>query len=422
MKSVTFNDMNERQTLSILFYLRRDKKKSDKEVPIYMRITANGRRAEMAIHRFIDPDHWNNESGIPRGSRKEYKQLGEYLVLMKSKVYQAQKKLLEDGKHITSIAIRNLIQGKEGKQRTLLEVFDYHNKLMKENVPGEYSPSTLLRFETTRKHIEDFIRKQYKSDDIFLNQLSYEFVSSLEHYLRTARNCNHNSTVKYIKNLKKIIFLAVKNDWLDKDPFMNYSTKTKPVKREFLTAEELKKLEEKDISLARLAQVRDLFIFSCYTGLAYVDVVKLTRDNLVKGIDSQDWIYTRREKTDGKSNIPLLPKAQEIIAKYSVNPECIHSNRLLPVLSNQKINAYLKEIATLAGISKTLTFHLARHTFATTVTLTNGVPIESVSEMLGHRSIRTTQIYAKVVDKKVSEDMGKLRLKLKGRSGKKNVI
>lgn len=410
--------MSERQTLSILFYLRRDKQKSDTEVPIYMRITANGKRAEMAIHRHIDPKHWNNKSGVPKGSKNEIKQLNEYLALMRSKVYMAQKTLIEDGKPVTSVSIRNIVQGRSEKQHKLLEVFEYHNKLMEEKIPGEYSPSTLIRFKTTKNHVEDFIKKQYKTDDLFLSQLNHEFVSNLEHYFRTVRGCNNNSTVKYIKNLKKIINLAKKNDWLNRDPFMNYTGTTRPVKRDYLTADELTALENKKILVPRLAQVRDIFVFSCYTGLAYIDVFNLTWDNIVRGIDGERWIFTRREKTSIKSNIPLLPKALEIVEKYKDDPTCHIKHTLLPILSNQKMNAYLKEIAILADINKNLTFHVARHTFATTVTLTNGVPIESVSEMLGHTNIRTTQIYAKVIDKKVSRDMLDLKAKLAFRTKK----
>lgn len=404
--------MNERQTLSILFYLRRDKKKSDTEIPIYMRITVNGRRAEMAVHRFINPEYWNNESGVPRGSRNEIKQLNEYLSLQRSMAYQAQKSLIEDGKPVTAIGIRNLVQGTSDKQHTILETFSYHNQLMKEEVGISFSPTTLTRYETTKSHVEAFIKYQYKTDDLFLTQLNHEFVTNLEHYFKTVKSCNHNTTSKYIKNLKKVVNLAIKNDWLGKDPFKNFAATIRPVNREYLTSEELQKIEDKQIDITRLAQVRDVFIFSCYTGLAYVDVINLTKENVVTGIDGEKWIFTKREKTSTKSNIPLLPKALEIASKYQMDPVCISNNRLLPVISNQKINAYLKEIATLTEIKKTLTFHLARHTFATTVTLTNGVPIESVSEMLGHKSLRTTQIYAKVVDKKVSEDMNILRKKL----------
>lgn len=400
--------MISRQTLSILFYLRRDKLNTSKEVPIYLRITVNGRRSEMSVQRTIDPDKWNREGGFAKGSRSEAKLLNEYLDAIRQKVYKAQKELMDENLPVTASALRNRVQGVDKKQHTLMGLFENHNKLMEAMVPEEYSPTTLIRYNTTRQHIQNFINYKYGVEDLFLSQLNHEFVSSLEHYLKIVRKCNHNSTMKYIKNLKKVVNLALKNDWLNKDPFINFSAKIKPVRREYLTLEELALIEGLDIGIRRLYSVRDVFVFSCYTGLAYVDIESLTLDNLVRGIDGKLWIRTYRQKTDTKSNIPLLSPALQILEKYKDDPETTNSGSLLPVNSNQKMNAYLKEIATLAGINKTLTFHLARHTFATSVTLANGVPIESVSEMLGHKSIRTTQIYAKVIDKKVSEDMSKL--------------
>ena len=415
--------MTERQTLSILFYLRNDKAKNPDQVPVYMRITVNGKRAEMAIQRSVNPEKWNNEGGFAKGTRKDIRDLNEYLDLLRSKVYAAQRDLMEEHKHITAEALRNRVQGIAEEQKTLTEVFGYHNQLMKEKVPGEYSKTTLTRYETTFKHVKEFVRHKYRTDDLYLNQLNHEFITEFDHFLRTKHNCNHNSSVKYIKNLRKVINLAVNNDWLNKDPFKGFSVKLKEVKRDFLTEEELQKLISHEFNILRLDQVRDIFIFSCYTGLAYVDVEKLTEDNIRKGIDGNLWIYADRTKTKTESNVPLLPEASRIILKYKDNPESNNKGRLLPVISNQKINAYLKEIATITGIKKTLTFHLARHTFATTVTLLNDVPIETVSKLLGHKSIRTTQIYAKVVEKKVSNDMEKLknRLNKKPVSKKKSI-
>ena len=279
--------------------------------------------------------------------------------------------------------------------------------------------TTLTRYETTFRHVKEFVRIKYRTDDIFLNQLNHEFITEFDHFLRTKHSCNHNSAIKYIKNLRKVINLAVNNDWLNKDPFKNFSVKLKEVRRDFLTEDELQKLVSHEFNIMRLDQVRDIFIFSCYTGLAYVDVEKLTENNIRKGIDGNLWIYTERTKTKTESNVPLLPEASRIINKYKDNPETINKDRLLPVISNQKVNAYLKEIATVTGIKKTLTFHLARHTFSTTVTLLNDVPIETVSKLLGHKGIRTTQIYAKVVEKKVSNDMIKLTDKLSKNRTKK---
>jgi site-specific recombinase XerD len=200
---------------------------------------------------------------------------------------------------------------------------------------------------------------------------------------------------------------------LDKDPFVNYKSKFREVVRAFLSQDEIDAIAAKKFSIERLDQVRDIFLFSCYTGLAYIDVKQLTRNNIGVGIDAEKWIFTSRQKTDTQSNIPLLPMAEEVLNKYKNHPQSNNEKSLLPVLSNQKMNSYLKEIADVCGITKELTFHIARHTFATTVTLTNGVSIESVSKMLGHRSIKTTQHYAKILDRKVSDDMKQLREKFK---------
>jgi site-specific recombinase XerD len=202
------------------------------------------------------------------------------------------------------------------------------------------------------------------------------------------------------------------NNWIDRNPFSNYKTKIREVERVYLSEEEIENIINKDFKTDRLSLVRDIFLFSCFTGLAYIDVKNLTKSHISLGIDGEKWIFTHRQKTETASKIPILPITQMIIDKYEDHPECCNQNKLLPILSNQKMNAYLKEIAGVCEIEKELTFHIARHTFATTVTLTNGVPIESVSKMLGHKNLRTTQHYAKVLDKKVSEDMMILRNKM----------
>lgn len=242
-------------------------------------------------------------------------------------------------------------------------------------------------------------------NDILLKDIQYSFVTDFEHFLKVIRKCNHNSSQKYIRNFRKIINNAIKNDWLDNDPFKAYRVKLRETKRVFLTKEELAKLEELDLQITRLDQVRDVFIFCCYTGLSYVDVEKLTRKQVLIGHDGNLWINIDRTKTGSPSNIPKLSKATNILGKYKDNPNIIASDRLLPVISNQRINAYLKELAALASIDEKLTFHAARHTFATTVTLSNGIPIETVSSMLGHKNFKTTQIYAKVVQAKIGNDM-----------------
>ena len=252
---------------------------------------------------------------------------------------------------------------------------------------------------------------KYKIADVDIDKLNYEFISEYEFWLKSVRKCGHNTTMKYLANFKKIVLRCLKNGWLQKDPFLGFNMAKREVERTALTEYELEKLSNIKFSIERLEIVKNIFLFSCYSGLAYADVLKLKRSEIAAGIDGEKWIFTKRQKTDVSSRIPLLPAALEIINRFEGHPQCKEKDRVLPVLSNQKMNSYLKEIADACGISKNLTYHIARHTFATTVTLSNGVPIETVSKMLGHRNIKTTQHYAKILDKKISEDMKIIRNK-----------
>lgn len=294
-----------------------------------------------------------------------------------------------------------------------MDIFKQHNEQMKALVNKEFSPLTLERYETSFRHTQEFMKWKYKIHDIDIKQLKYEFITDYEFWLKSERNCDHNTSIKYLSNFKKIVHICIKNGWLDRDPFVGFKMAKREVERPFLVQEELDKIINKKFLMPRLSQVRDIFIFCCYTGLAYADVEKLTREEITTGIDGEKWIWTSRQKTDSTTRIPLLPPALEILDRYEDDPQCVNKRRLLPVLSNQKMNNYLKEIADACDITKKMTFHTARHTFATTVTLTNGVPIETVSKMLGHRNLKTTQHYAKILDLKVSEDMKALRSKFK---------
>jgi site-specific recombinase XerD len=218
----------------------------------------------------------------------------------------------------------------------------------------------------------------------------------------------------YLKKIKKIMNQCIAKKWIERSPFIGFKMSVNETHKTFLNEQELLLIAEKQIGIKRVEQVRDIFLFSCYTGLAYCDVAKLTKANVVIGVDGDRWIFTNRTKTNTASKIPLLPISNSIVNKYADHPVTSRSGKLLPVMSNQRMNSYLKELADVCGITKELTFHCARHTFATTVTLTNGVPIETVSKMLGHKSLKTTQLYAKIVDKKVSEDMRALKEKYAG--------
>jgi site-specific recombinase XerD len=273
----------------------------------------------------------------------------------------------------------------------------------------DFAPLTLQRYKAAYKHLEEFIKIQYNSQDIYLNEINHSFVTRFELYLKSNIGCQHNSAMKHVKALKKIINSALANDYIKKDPFASYTISTKEVKRDCLTQLELNRLAVKDITIERLDLIRDLFIFQCYTGLAFADLAALDQKDIQVGIDGYKWIFIERTKTGTECRIPLFPITEQIIEKYKTNLTCQIKGKLLPVPSNQKMNAYLKELATICEIDKNLHSHLARHTYATTVTLGNNIPIETVSKLLGHKKIQTTQIYAKVLETKVSKDVEGLR-------------
>ena len=405
--------------ISILFYVKRAKSTTTGLWPIYLRITIDGQRIEQTIKRYVEPIKWSKEQGKMKGQSEEARILNTYLDILKGNIYNMQKELIHDGNEANYENFRNKFFGIEERKKMLVPIFEDHNQKVEALLNQEFAPGTLERYKTSLKHTIDFLKWKYNVSDIDIKKIDHVFVTEYEFYLRSVRKCANNTAVKYIKNFGKIIRICLANGWIEKNPFANFKSKVKEVERVFLVEEELEVMANKEIKFERLALVRDIFLFSCYTGLAYIDVKQLSSLNINIGIDGFKWIFTNRQKTETKSNIPLLPVAEEIIAKYKDHPQCINQGKLLPILSNQKMNAYLKELADMCGIQKELTFHIARHTFATTVTLTNGVPIESVSKMLGHKNIKTTQHYAKILDRKVSEDMMNLRDKL---NSKKHVI
>ena len=398
--------------VSILFYAKKAKAAANGLVPIYTRITINGKRIELSTNRFVEISKWSTEAGKIKGSSEEARSINNHLDLLKSQIRDAEMELIHKKIALTTETIKSKLLGVDERARMLVPIFQYHNNKIKELVGKEYAPGTLERYTTSLKHTIEFMQWKYNISDIDITKIDHAFITDYEFWLRSVRNCANNTAVKYLKNFNKIIKLCLANDWLDKNPFANYKSKVKEVERVYLTEAEIQSIIEKDFKTERLSLVRDIFLFSCFTGLAYIDVKNLTKAHVSYGIDGEKWIFTHRQKTESASKIPILPVTQMIIDKYENHPQCINEDKLLPILSNQKMNAYLKEIAGVCEIEKELTFHIARHTFATTVTLTNGVPIESVSKMLGHKNLRTTQHYAKVLDRKVSDDMKILKEKL----------
>lgn len=399
------------KTLKIHFHLKKRSGYTNGPLPIYLRVTVDCHRIDVTTQREIDPDKWDAVRQIAKGTTNDVRQLNSFLDSLRSKIYEAQRELLNRGEEITALALKNVIYGKEEENRTICDAFDYTITQVKELVGREYAIGTLRRYNAAYAALKPFIVSKYKLKDLPMKNLSLQFIVEFEFFLKSVRKVQHNTAMSIIKKLKRVIHLALANGWIEKNPFVNYKIKVRETNRGFLTEHELTAIRNKVFLSERLSQIRDIFVFCCFTGLSYSDVKALTRDEITTGIDGEKWIFTARQKTKAATRIPLLPPALEIIGRYDQHVICVNKGKLLPVPSNQKINEYLKEIAERCDIAKKLTFHLARHTFATTVTLTNGVPLETVSKMLGHRTIRATQQYAKIVDLKVSTDMKVLRSK-----------
>ena len=395
--------------VSVLFYAKKSKTKSNFRVPIYLRITVNGKRAEFSTGKDVEISKWSSAQNRLKGNSEEARAINKYLDILKSNVLVLENKLALSRESFDAIDIKNLLTGANTTERYLIPIFEEHNSKIEKLLGKEYAPATLKNFKTCLAHLKEFLWKFHKKSDIDIQKLEPSFLNDFDFFLRTKSNINNNSAVKHTKNLSKILKLCYQNNWIEKDLVIFYKGKFQEVNVNFLTEEEIRTIKNKDFIGKGLNLVRDIFIFSCYTGLAYVDIFNLTNEQITIGVDGNLWIITNRQKTGTNSNIPLLPIAEEIIKKYENHPLVSNSGKLLPVYSNQKINEYLKTIADNCNINKKLTFHCARHTFATTVTLSNNVSMESVSKMLGHKSIKTTQHYAKILDKKVSEDMSNLK-------------
>lgn len=395
----------ERTTFGLLFYIRRDKTNKKGEAPVFMRLTINGERADASIKRFIEPHAWNSAKGKANEKSRGGKDLNLYLDAISANILRIQRDLELDKKEVSAQIILNRYLGKEQSDRhTLMEVFRAHNEKCRALSGISLAPGTVIRYETSLRLTEAFLRTTYKKEDCYLDEITHQFVEDYDFYLRTVRRCCHNTTTKYLLNFKKIIRIALAKGWMKKDPFAQVHFHFEPVEREFLEKQELKVLLNKEITITRLAQVRDIFCFCCLTGLAFMDVQQLKPEHLVADIHGKIWIRKARQKTKNMCNIPLLDEAQKIINRYRDHPYCQTHGVLLPVCSNQKMNSYLKELADICGIRKNLSTHCARHTFAT-LTLASGATIDNVAKMLGHANVNMTRRYAKVLDSSILRDM-----------------
>lgn len=404
--------MRKSDTFSVML-LPRFEKESKGKTPLYARITANGKYKRFSIKIKFTTELWEPSVSRLKGNSAEARQINNHINQVLIQIDEAYRELKKERKLITPQTVIARYRGEDQIRKTLIQLSEYH----KFNMKSVLKPGTLKNYYTTETYIKRFLKIQRNTDDIYLEHLDYAFIIDFENFLRRnvaqiqkSRPLTNNGVMKHLERLKKLLNLAVKLEWVERDPFANFSLKFVKNERHYLSQKELDLLINTELNHTYQNRTKDIFIFSCYTGLSYIDVKNLMKNDIVKGIDGKDWIFTKRQKTDHPIKIPLLDVAENIIHKYK--DEMTNSDKLLPVYSNQKLNIYLKEIAKELKINKYLTFHSARHTFATTVTLSNGVPIETVSKLLGHTKLSTTQIYAKVLESRISSDINNLRIVL----------
>lgn len=401
--------MNSRIKLSVRFFQKNNRVSQDGKSAVYARITYDKQRIEISTKRNIDCSKWSNSLQKVNGTNPVVKDINQFFESFKNTIYNAHSELVKERKEITVFAIKDRALGLDVNQaQGLIELMDYHHAYISRLKGSDYAPGTIIRYETLKRLVLEFLRVKLNKTEVSLEDLDHRFVLEFDLYLKTVRKNANNTATKYLKNLKSILNFGRQNDWTENDPFKKVKFRLETVTRQCLTMEEIKQIENHHFTNERIQVIKDIFLFCCYTGLCYVDVLKMSKDNLCVGIDSNQWLVFSRTKTNVEVKMPLHRIPLELIEKYKNHPTVVVKNVLFPVLSNQKMNAYLKEIADICGITKNLTMHIARHTFATTITLTNGMPIETVSKLLGHTKLSTTQHYSKVVDVKIVEEMDKV--------------
>lgn len=398
-----------RTTFKICFYIQKSRVAKDGQAPILLRVTVNGQRSVASVNLKVNPKNWNSVASKSIANTRKDDEVNARLDTIRLRVMQIYREMELDREPISAQKVIDKYFGRDSHSEImLLDVFREHNDRCHKLSGNGMASATVVRYETSYKHTAAFIESVYKRQDIPIADVDHKFITDYEFWLRTERKCNHNSTTKYLKNFKKIIRIALANDYISKDPFVNIKFKLDVVEREFLEDHEIKAIIDKDIPIQRLAQVRDVFIFAVFTGLAFSDLKGLKQEHLVRDNNDDLWIRKVRQKTKNMCNIPLLNPARKILERYKGHPECVTKGVLLPTLCNQKMNMYLKELATICGINKEICTHTGRHSFATSVALANGVSIENVAKMLGHSNTNMTRHYARVLDKSIKRDMAKV--------------
>jgi len=400
--------MSGQENTWILFFIKRTKLLKNGEAPIFVRITVDKERAEFGLKKSVLPKNWDESNQRVKGKSQTAEETNSSIDTILKKIEAITSYMAMEGEEITANIIKEKLVGKKEDRRTILKIFKTHNENARKLIGIDFAKATVVRYETSYKHTYDFIRWQYKREDLPLDEINQQFISNYELYFKTVRKCGHNTTTKYLKNFKKIIRIALDNGWIKKDPFASIRFKLKPVDAIYLTNNELKKIRTKQINIERIAQVRDVFLFCCFTGLAFSDVKTLKKEHISVDPEGISWIHKKRHKTNQMSTILLFDVAKKLLNKYESHPEVVSKQVLLPVISNQKMNAYLKEIADLCDIEKPISTHTARHTFATTVMTENDMPIEVTSKSLGHSNIKMSQRYARTTETLIKNNIQKI--------------
>lgn len=398
-----------RSTFRVLFFVKRNAAKKNGNAPIIARITIDQIVAQFNTKLEINPINWSVSAGKAAGRSVEAVSINSMLDSIRCSVHQHYHSLLEMDGYVTAERVKNAFLGKIERGKTLIEFFEMHNEQYLQKVKMNTTDKTYSRYELTKKRLIEFMKLKYSVSDMLIKEINVVFIDNFLLHIKNHYGCTHNTAMKFVQRFRTVVNFAKNTGLVTADPFGNYKVKFEQTDRDYLTMEEITAIYNKKFTSKRLEQVRDLFIFSCYTALSYIDVCELTQENIRTSFDGNLWIMTKRHKTNVASNIRLLEVPKAILEKYK---DKLPNGMILPIISNQKVNDYLKEIATICNINKKLTFHVARHSCATSVLIANGVPIETVSKILGHTNIRTTQIYARITDVKVSNDMELLAQKL----------
>lgn len=394
--------------LKVYSFIKKNKLLGNGEAPVFMRFTMDQQRVEFGIKRSIDPKQWNKTRERVTGKSERAYEINQLIEQYDRKIHLIKELLNDEGIEVDVHRIKEKLLGKKKDRKTICNVFSEHNENARKLIGKGFASETVKRYETTLEHFQRFIKFKYNREDMTFVELTPQVIDNFEFYFKTERSCCHNTTMKYLKNFKKIVRIALKNSWISKDPFVDKKFSLEPVDAYYLTQQELDAIRYKSFSTKRLELVRDLYLFCCFTGLAFSDIRALRTKHISTDNQGNMWIHKKREKTGQLSIVFLLDAVKVLIEKYQIHPQIQCSDKVMPVPTNQKMNAYLKEIADLCGIEKPISTHTARHTFATTVTLGNNMPIEVVSKALGHSNIKMTQRYARTTEALIEKNMSKI--------------